>query len=461
MKLDFLIKLLKIVVRSRKDADAVTAMLRRFYSDWGIEVITLKGIRGDEAVTSGLRSLINSNSIYIVLLGRDDVSNVLYIEESLPPNVVVCRIPKTKVRNARIEELAREFNTARVIMRLRTRWSREHNAYVFSGRGEALKNFLYEPLRDAFLGLGAWGELVGEVTGLGTLENPLIVRCAGGEHIVYCGPEPCGAFKILNEGLEVKGYKTSEPRYQVIKIENLLKANDDVLKVYEGISTELLRRFKEWADHVVVPWSGGKDSTAVLLLALKVFPRSKIIAVYSDTGVEFPQTVEYIEEVSRKLGVEVVRLPAGVDRGILEEGLPLPSHSNRWCTLRKVSVIEKFLKELDGNVLVVVGDRDAESESRFRRPPVRWVSKSRIEVAPIKFWGTALTQLYIQWNNLRLNPLYLLGFYRIGCYICPALRSWELRILTKNTELLNALEGSKLFKLFISSRLGKSVRSYW
>jgi len=445
--------LLKVVVRGRKDAGAVKAMIEHFYPDWDIEVLTLQGVRGDEAIFTELASLVTPRSFYVVLLGRSEVRDAGAIEGSLPPNVVVHVVSKAKVRNARIDELAREFDIARTAIRLRTRWCRKYEAYVFSSGGEELRGFRYDPVNDAFIGLGLWGKLAGEVTGLGELENPLIVRGAGGEHTVYCGTEPCGTFKVLNEGLEVTGRKLSEPAHRLIHLENLLKANEGVLKLYEEISAEVLRSFREWADYVVVPWSGGKDSTAALVLALKVFPREKVIAVYSDTGVEFPQTQDYIEEVSRKLSIEVVRVHAGVDRGILEEGLPLPTHDNRWCTLRKVSAVENCVSGLRGNILVVVGDRDAESESRFRRPPVCKLSSSRIEVAPLKFWGTALTQLYIYWNNLKPNPLYLLGFYRIGCYICPALRSWELRILSSIPEVSSVLKDRELFKRFISSRL--------
>ncbi len=445
--------MLKVVVRGRKDASAVKAMIERFYPDWGIEVLTLQGIRGDEAIVSELASLVDLSSFYVVLFGRSEVRDAGAIEGSLPPNVVVHVVSKAKVRNARIDELAREFDIARTAIRLRTRWCREYEAYIFSSNGEKLRGFRYDPAHDAFIGLGLWGKLVGEVTGLGELENPLIVRGAGGEHTVYCGPEPCGAFNVLNEGVEVTGRKLSEPAHRSVRIENLLKANEEVFKLYEGISAKVLRCFREWADHVVVPWSGGKDSTAALVLALKVFSRKKVIAVYSDTGVEFPQTQDYIEEVSRRLGIEVVRVYAGVDKGILGEGLPLPTHDNRWCTLRKVSAVENYVKGLRGNILVVVGDRDAESESRFRRPPIRKLNSSRIEVAPLKFWGTALTQFYIYWNNLNLNPLYLLGFYRIGCYVCPALRSWELRILLSIPEVSSVLKDRELFKRFISSRL--------
>jgi len=73
-----------------------------------------------------------------------------------------------------------------------------------------------------------------------------------------------------------------------------------------------------------------------------------------------------------------------------------------------------------------------------------------MQVAPIKMWNVTHTQLYPLQNNIPLNPLYELGFYRLGCYICPALRSWEIMIM-KFTPLKNILGNLPFYKEFITS----------
>jgi len=205
---------------------------------------------------------------------------------------------------------------------------------------------------------------------------------------------------------------------------------------------------------VIVPWSGGKDSTAALLLALEVFPRRKIRVLFSDTGVEFPYTVEYVEEVSKTLGVEVHRVYADVDKGLIEEGMPMPTHDNRWCTGRKIgSVMAGIAKLSEGNTVIVTGDRDAESRRRSVRPPIRRVDDKTLIVTPIKMWSGAHVQLYILSKGLRMNPLYERGFYRIGCYICPALRSWELFIMTRDLSVALKLRRFPLYHKFIEHRM--------
>ena len=51
----------------------------------------------------------------------------------------------------------------------------------------------------------------------------------------------------------------------------------------------------------IVQFSGGKDSTAMLLMMLdKNMPIDDII--FCDTGKEFPQTYEHIEKVNKYIG---------------------------------------------------------------------------------------------------------------------------------------------------------------
>ena len=127
----------------------------------------------------------------------------------------------------------------------------------------------------------------------------------------------------------------------------------------------------------------------------------------------------------------------------------LPTKKNRWCTLRKTKAfkkkLEKYKRKYD-KILVIVGDRDAESEARARKPPVRKRDKY-LEVAPIKQWSTALVQLYVHKHGLPNNPLYDLGFYRLGCYICPSLTSLERIIMIE--KLYDELRDLKWFKEYI------------
>ena len=161
-------------------------------------------------------------------------------------------------------------------------------------------------------------------------------------------------------------------------------------------------------DEVYVPISGGKDSTATLILAKKVFKDVK--AIFVKTSHDMPFTDDYIDYLEEKLKVEIIEEKVNFD--IKKYGLP--THDNRWCTALKIAAIKKYKGTL------IVGDRDAESRIRRLRPELL-----ENEVFPIKYWSGAMVQLYILMNGLKLHPLYYKGFYRIGCTICPSLSEWE------------------------------------
>ena len=60
----------------------------------------------------------------------------------------------------------------------------------------------------------------------------------------------------------------------------------------------------------VVSVSGGKDSTATLLLALNKVQREQIVAIFCDTGNEIPVTHAYLDQLECHLGIQIHRLKA-------------------------------------------------------------------------------------------------------------------------------------------------------
>ena len=66
----------------------------------------------------------------------------------------------------------------------------------------------------------------------------------------------------------------------------------------------------------VISVSGGKDSTATLLLALERVPREQIVAIFCDTGNEIPVTHEYLDDLESHLGIRIHRLKADLSAEI-------------------------------------------------------------------------------------------------------------------------------------------------
>jgi DNA sulfur modification protein DndC len=148
--------------------------------------------------------------------------------------------------------------------------------------------------------------------------------------------------------------------------------------------------YQRWA----VAWSGGKDSTLllVLLIALikagKIPPPRELTVLYADTRQELPplavaaaairaeldEVAEDLALLGCKLTTRVV-LPPMDDRFMvymLGRGVPPPSNRMRWCTERiKVRPMAAELERLAGQsrdkVLLLTGLRVGESAARDQR----------------------------------------------------------------------------------------------
>jgi len=171
-----------------------------------------------------------------------------------------------------------------------------------------------------------------------------------------------------------------------------------------------------------ISFSGGKDSTAVYVLAKKAGVTE---AFFIDTGIEFPETVEFV----RSMGVEVI--PKSTDFWQAAEKAGPPGKDNRWCC--------KFLKQnplktvlaKTGPCVTVQGNRWYESwnradlEEAIQNP----LNPLQLNISPIRNWRALEVFLYLWWQKVPINPLYELGLERIGCYLCPAMLESEYELL--------------------------------
>ena len=96
----------------------------------------------------------------------------------------------------------------------------------------------------------------------------------------------------------------------------------------------------------IVAFSGGKDSTAMLLKLLDSNARVDDI-VFCDTGLEFPEMYEHIKKVERFIDRKITILQSKYDfeyymlykkkgsrQKVKEDGYGYPTSQFRWCTWR-------------------------------------------------------------------------------------------------------------------------------
>jgi len=434
----------KVLVRSKSDADAVKHALKRFL-EGELEIDTLKGAREPSAIKDQLKRHIDFKGLIIVMLGLED-KDALKLDGEYPSNFVFHLIPKSKVRNERPHQILRHYLKAKAEFRMRIKWSSQYSAYTLLKAGEDLEDWITNPRFDVYM---PSMEMALKLEELCKVRPTLIVKKLGGLHSLYQGARLIADIAFAERGSDIKvERKNSREDIDIASIEEHAELNRAVIEKLEEASLSYLSSFD--VDYAVVPWSGGKDSTAALILSLKVF-KDKVIPTFIDTGLEFKETLEYVNQLASRLGITPLKLKAPI-REIIEAGKPLPTNKNRWCTQLKVKAAKDFIKQLSkkGRVLMVVGDREAESPSRLRRPATI-THEDHIEAAPIKQWSALHVQLYLALNKVPVNAMYDYGFFRIGCYICPALRNWEIKLIMEKEELKYIRENA-LFEIFAKER---------
>ncbi|MFX1511128.1 MAG: phosphoadenosine phosphosulfate reductase family protein [Promethearchaeota archaeon] len=256
--------------------------------------------------------------------------------------------------------------------------------------------------------------------------------------------------------VKVKSYKFRNPVCSILRGKKtwfqVLRANENVINDFEREAIQFIRRTnKEFDLRPVVAYSGGKDSLAVLLLALDAINCRDII--FADTGLEFPETLENINLVKKELNLNVFKETASIEEFWKRfHQFGPPSRSTRYCCKRsKLTPINQIIENaFPSGILTFIGRRRYESLSRSREMRVSknpWIPKQTM-AAPIRNWTALHVFLYIKSKKAEhlLNPIYnSVGLARIGCWLCPASNQADLRLIAEayphlNQELESHLE---------------------
>ena len=203
-----------------------------------------------------------------------------------------------------------------------------------------------------------------------------------------------------------------------------LKANKDALFSIESKgAASLYKMHMRFKGGVVLSFSGGKDSLVSLKLALEANLEPTML--FTDTGVELPETILNVYKVSSEFGLKMVEAKAG---DAFWNGFKLygpPARGYRWCckTCKLIPTLKLYKDVFKGRFLTIVGQRAAESRARRKRGSV-WINywiPDCLDITPINDWTMLHVWLYIFSRKLEnlVNPLYFKGLDRIGCYTCP------------------------------------------
>jgi DNA sulfur modification protein DndC len=220
---------------------------------------------------------------------------------------------------------------------------------------------------------------------------------------------------------------------------------------------EISKVISNWEGPVVVAYSGGKDSSAVLKLVFNAICGQgnlarEVFVIYCDTKVENPILDEFVKRTLRFLKKESADFAPKIKVRILEpalhqryfvrvigRGYPPPTSFFRWCTKDlRIRPVQKFVRGLGANPLIIVGTRKGESAQRDRVLERAGDISRRGPLIQKQIDGGLQTHLYLPiakysledvWECLASLPLpncidvhRLAELYRHGGGECPMVR---------------------------------------
>lgn len=212
--------------------------------------------------------------------------------------------------------------------------------------------------------------------------------------------------------------------------DQFVKSNVGHLKVIESRAIIGIREFLSERDlPVTVSFSGGKDSLAAYGIASKAVKDLSLIFV--DTGLEYPETLEYVRRFSKDRNLKLIEASAGDAFWDNVDTFGPPAKDFRWCCkVCKLGPITDLIADnFPEGTVTIEGNRMLES---FARSKIGFVSRnpfvpSQINLNPVRTWNAAEIWCYIWMRRLEYNPLYDRDFERIGCYLCASCLASEWR----------------------------------
>jgi len=255
-------------------------------------------------------------------------------------------------------------------------------------------------------------------------------------------------------------------RYKKVEAWQYQQRKSHPLQIKVRMTQERIRAWHRHYDgNVFVSFSGGLDSTVLLHIARGLYP--DMLAVFFNTGLEFPETVRFINEfpsveklkpkrrfpwiverygwpiVSKRIAQSIyevrsakgetatkrLRLTGVKSNGELSPLAMIPYKwqylcnapfgiSHKCCEFMKKKPSDEMLKR---GMYPIIGTRADEGLQRLKTYynfGCNAFDLKRPRSTPLAFWTHDDIWNYIRANNVSYSPIYDMGYVRTGCYCC-------------------------------------------
>lgn len=206
--------------------------------------------------------------------------------------------------------------------------------------------------------------------------------------------------------------------------------NNELIDNSLKIMREANQKAIEAETPLLINFSGGKDSSCLLLLAKQA--DAKVELMYMTSGLELPGCVEFVQQEADRAGLKLhitdpVRDYYGDFPYWVRKIGYFPSYQYNYCSVRlKIRPSRAYLRKIYGfkHIYRVNGVRKSESGRRSKiykeKAPIRpdWENSGHFIVEPIQDWTGQDVRDYLEENNFKVQKLYN-EFGVSGCAYCP------------------------------------------
>ena len=300
---------------------------------------------------------------------------------------------------------------------------RQAGAEIFAD--SAIKNVVaFSGMSGHLKGKSVPGANIGEVAGEFRAGAPIILKKGSkiGAGVALASSED---IRVSEKAVKIRSIDSPSvmPLSPDSDRKRFVEANRQHLFDLESVAINEIRSYlKKRNFPVTVSFSGGKDSLAAYGVASRAVRGLELIFV--DTGIEFPETVRYVDDFAEKNNLVLHKARAGDAFFKNVDAFGPPAKDFRWCckTCKLGPITELIAKDFPDGTITVEGNRMLES---FSRADTRFVSKNpfvpnQITLNPVREWNASEIWGYIWLRKLEYNPLYDRDFERIGCYLCAS-----------------------------------------
>ena len=167
----------------------------------------------------------------------------------------------------------------------------------------------------------------------------------------------------------------------------------------------------EWAvEHFAPHLCLAASMQDAVLIDLAVQVDAGIEVVFIDTGYHFRETLDTVEAVRRRYGLNLRMMTVAHHDEELWKVDP-----ENCCSAVKVGQLDRALT---GRAAWMSGLRRAEAETRSGAPIVARDLRGLVKVNPLATWSDLDVQGYIADHDVPVNPLLERGYTSIGCEPC-------------------------------------------